>query len=206
MLATKITNSNVEDWIEIGTIVSPQGLGGELRVYPNSDFPERFEEPGVRWLQYPNASEPRAIELERGRQVPGKLLYVIKLAGISDRTQAEALRGCKLLVPNSDRPILEEDEYHVSELLDIEVYDQTSGEIVGVVTDVFTAGNDLLEVTLSKQPELDETPTTEKKRKKKPKKAKVLIPFVKEIVPVVDIAAKRIEITPPPGLLEVHSA
>ena len=41
---------NLDDWLEIGKIVSPQGLTGELRVYPNTDFPERFEEPGKRWL------------------------------------------------------------------------------------------------------------------------------------------------------------
>ena len=32
----------VTDWIEVGRIVAPQGLKGEVRVYPSSDFPERF--------------------------------------------------------------------------------------------------------------------------------------------------------------------
>jgi len=36
-----------------GTITAPQGLDGEVRVYSNSDFPERFEQPGQRWLQRP---------------------------------------------------------------------------------------------------------------------------------------------------------
>ena len=43
-----------EEWIEIGTIVAPQGLHGELRVYPDSDFPERFLVPGTRWLKHPH--------------------------------------------------------------------------------------------------------------------------------------------------------
>jgi len=34
---------NLDDWLEIGRIVAPQGLNGELRVYPDTDFPERFE-------------------------------------------------------------------------------------------------------------------------------------------------------------------
>ena len=34
---------NLDDWIEIGKIVAPQGLDGEVRVYPDTDFPERFE-------------------------------------------------------------------------------------------------------------------------------------------------------------------
>ncbi|HEY9659223.1 MAG TPA: ribosome maturation factor RimM, partial [Allocoleopsis sp.] len=37
-------------WLEIGKIVGVQGLKGEVRIYPNSDFPERFEQPGKRWL------------------------------------------------------------------------------------------------------------------------------------------------------------
>lgn len=35
----------MSEWIEIGTIVAAHGLTGEVRVYPNSDFPERFIEP-----------------------------------------------------------------------------------------------------------------------------------------------------------------
>ena len=42
--------------IEVGTITSPQGLKGELRVYSDSDFPERFTKAGTRWLQHPDTS------------------------------------------------------------------------------------------------------------------------------------------------------
>lgn len=55
-----------DEWLEIGTIIAPQGLDGEVRVYPDSDFPERFEQPGVRWLLCPGEREPRAIELLGG--------------------------------------------------------------------------------------------------------------------------------------------
>ncbi|QSJ19558.1 ribosome maturation factor RimM [Nostoc sp. UHCC 0702] len=181
------------NWLEIGKIVASQGLAGELRVYPESDFPERFEVPGKRWLLCPGQTEPQPIELLDGRYLDGKNLYVIKLAGVKNRNQADELRGCKLMVPESDRPELGEDEYHVLDLIGLEVFIQESGELVGVVVDVIAAGNDLLEVKLQ--------PSFAKDKKQKT----VVIPFVKAIAPVVDLETKRIEITPPSGLLEINS-
>ncbi|PMB09463.1 ribosome maturation factor RimM, partial [Fischerella thermalis CCMEE 5328] len=75
----------LENWIEIGTIVAPQGLRGEMRVYPDSDFPERFEVPGKRWLLRAGETEPQEVELLTGRIIEGKNLYVVKLAGVDDR-------------------------------------------------------------------------------------------------------------------------
>lgn len=205
----------MSEWLEIGKIVAPQGLKGEVRVYPNSDFPERFEEPGQRWLLRPG-EEPQPIELLAGRYIEGKGLYVLQLAGVKDRSQAEALQGCLLMVPQNDRPQLAEDEYHVLDLIGLEVFNQLTQEVLGTVVDVLSAGNDLLEVQL--QPQAI-APTTEKsddiaqvtkagkKSKSQPKSAKpktVLIPFVKVIAPVVDLKAGRIEIAPPPGLLELE--
>ncbi|WP_026735050.1 ribosome maturation factor RimM [Fischerella sp. PCC 9605] len=185
--------SELDGWLEIGTIVAPQGLHGEVRVYPDSDFPERFEVPGKRWLLGSEEAEPQVVELLSGRYVEGKNLYVIKLAGVDNRNQAEELRGCKLLVPESDRPQLGEDEYHVLDLIGLQVFMQESGELVGTVEDVISAGNDLLEVKLNQQP------TTNNQQQKT-----VLIPFVKAIAPLVDLEAGKIEITPPPGLLEIN--
>jgi 16S rRNA processing protein RimM len=202
-----------EEWIEIGTIVSPQGLNGEMRVYPDSDFPERFLVPGTRWLQHPETGQIEPKKLLGGRYIPGKNLYVITLEGVEYRDRAEALRDYKVLVPKSDRPTLEADEFHVADLINLSVLNQQTGESIGIVTEVFYAGNDLLEVTLSKQPEVIETKQTDlsqisrrsKRKKYKQKKIKpvtILIPFVKEIVPIVDLENKRLEINPPDGLLE----
>lgn len=204
-----------DNWLEIGTIVGAQGLKGELRVYPNSDFPERFEEPGQRWLQRPSETQPQSIQLLGGRFVPGKGIYIVKLAGIETREQAEALRDSQLLVPESDRPQLGEDEYHVMDLIDLEVINQLTGEPIGIVIDVIPAGNDLLEVKLHQQPEAApekaEAPIPNRtskirkaKRQTEKKPATVLIPFVKAIAPVVDLQSRRIEITPPAGLLDLN--
>ena len=138
------------EWIEIGTILAPQGLQGELRVSSSSDFPERFEEPGQRWLQSPKGEPPVIVELLSGRCIPGKNIYVIQLKGIEDRNSAEALRNHKLLVPQSDCPQLEVDEYHVSQLIGLAVYNQLTHEEIGKITDIFFSGNDILEVELFK--------------------------------------------------------
>ncbi|MEZ2318949.1 MAG: ribosome maturation factor RimM [Microcoleus sp.] len=211
----------MSEWIEIGTIVAAQGLYGEVRVYPDSDFPERFVEPGKRWLLFPNKTEPEAIEFLGGRYIPGKGLYAVEVAGVEDRDAAEALRGCKLFVQKGSRPYLEPDEFYVQDLFGMEVFNQLTGEMLGKVCDIIPAGNDLLEVELNQteaikaaESEVAETVSVQvehkdsrRKKRKTPRvkplqTKKVLIPFVKEIVPIVDLEKGRIEIVPPSGLLD----
>lgn len=208
----------IQDLIHIGTIVAPQGLQGELRVTTESDFPERFKTPGIRWITTPCQTNPQPVELLKGRQIPGKNVFVIKLAQVCDRNQAETLKGSKLYVDKNDKPFLEEGEYHVADLINLEVYDQNTKENIGIVIDVFSAGNDILEVKLHQQPQITEpekTPDLSKinrysrRKKVKVKKIKpitVLIPFVKEIVPIVDLNNGKIEINPPIGLLNSAEA
>jgi 16S rRNA processing protein RimM len=180
--ANFLDSDSLADWLEVGKIVASQGLKGEVRVYPDSDFPERFEQPGKRWLLYPNSTEPKPVELLSGRYISNKGLYVLRFRGITDRNQAETLRDCRLLVPKADRPTLEAGEFHVADLVGLKVFDQATQTQVGIVTDVLAAGNDLLEVQLESG-------------------KRVLIPFVEAIVPVVDLNQQRIEITPPVGLI-----
>ncbi|ESA34331.1 16s rrna processing protein [Leptolyngbya sp. Heron Island J] len=181
------------DWRSIGRIVGPHGLNGEVRVYPDSDFPERFEQPGDRWLLKPGASQPEAIKLVKGRFQAGKGLYVLKLGGINYRDQAEALRDAQLLVAADDRLPLEPGEFHVGDLMGLAVILQATGEKIGTVIDVYRAGNDLLEVAL-------EAGKVDASVKAQPRT--VLIPFVEPIVPVVDVIQGRVEITPPDGLID----
>ena len=203
------------EWLEVGKITSPQGLKGELRVYPDSDFPERFTQAGKRWLQHPDTSAIKEVQLRGGRYIAGKNLYVIKLEGVETREAAEEFRNYKLLVDKSDRPKLKKDEYHVSDLVGLEVFHRETQENIGVVIDLYSAGNDLLEIELHKQPEvkaeiekdLSKISRRSRRKKSKAKSQKsltIFIPFVKEIVPVVDLADGKIEITPPDGLIDIH--
>lgn len=172
------------EWLIIGKIVAPQGIKGEVRVLSYSDFPERFEQPGQRWIAKSEAATPVPIELVRGRDMPGKTnLYVLKLAGIDSCDAAEAMRGYLLMVENGDRPKLAENEYHINDLIGCAVKHQATGKVIGKVVDVLPGGNDLLEVENDRQ-------------------AKLLIPFVEAIAPVVNIEQQIIEITPPMGLVD----
>ena len=108
-----------DDWLGVGKIVGVQGLQGELRVNPASDFPERFTAPGPRWLRSRKGGEPTEIQLKKGRQLPGKSLFVVRLEGIDSRSAAEALVGQELLVSADDRPELDEGEFHLLDLLEI---------------------------------------------------------------------------------------
>ncbi len=174
--------SNLE-WLIVGKLVAAQGLNGAIRINPNTDFPERFTEKGDRWLQK-EEEPPRKIQLLHGRQIPGKSIFIIAIQGINNRESAKSLIGQKLLVPSSHRPHLNENEFHLLDLINLEVRLARDGESIGEVKDLIKGGNDLLEVKLIQG-------------------RKILIPFVEAIVPEVNIKDGWLRITPPPGLLEI---
>ena len=196
------------DWLEIGRIVGPQGLRGELRIYPDTDFPERFLEPGQRWLRRPNATDLEPVTLLKGRYLDGKGLYVVQLEQVTDRNGAEALRGGVLLVPESDRLPLDEGEFYVADLIGLAVYLQSQESPIGVVVDVYSAGNDLLAVQLHQPPlppksaRIANSKHARSGAHKQRDSMPVLVPFVPEIVPVVELEAGYIIVDPPTGLFE----
>ena len=106
-----------------------------------------------------------------------------RLSGIVNKEQADDLKGTKLFVPRDRLPSLQEDEFYYSDLIGMIVYD-TGGNELGKVQAVLNHGaGDLLEVHGVNL------------------KTSILIPFTKEAVPTVDIAARRIVTDPPDGLL-----
>ena len=177
----------MDEWMMVGKLVAAQGLQGELRVVPRSDFPERFTVPGPRWLRLKEA-EPQPVELLSGRLLPGKTLYVLRLEGVDSREAAEALVGHELLVRGDDRPQLSEGEFHLLDLVGLEVRLEADGQVIGRVVDLLSAGNDLLEVELTSE---DGAVVR-----------RVLVPFVEAIVPRVELDGGWLSLTPPPGLLE----
>lgn len=197
------------DWIEIGKIVGPQGLQGQLKVYPSSDFPERFLEPGTRWLQRRGQREPEPIELTYGRDIPGKNLFIIEIDGIADRDEAEALRDAVLYVPGDDRPELEDGEFHVMDLIGLVALNHATGDRIGVVTDVMSSASDLLSIELDTPIVPPDTSSSKRRFRRKQKTLKsqthVLIPFVEAIVPIVDVAGGCVRIVPVPGLIDDRS-
>jgi 16S rRNA processing protein RimM len=183
--STATPTGNTPELLEVGRLVAAQGLRGELRVLPLSDFPERFTIPGQRWLRSRHG-ETRQVELLSGRPLPGKDLFVLRIAGIDDRTAAEGLVGHVLLVDARDRPALAPGEFHLLDLVGLAVRLLPGDDVIGRVTDLIHAGNDLLEIAL------DGNQRT------------VLIPFVAAIVPEVHPDQGWIGLTPPPGLLDLN--
>ena len=172
-----------DKWISIGEFVAPQGLKGDIRIKPSSDFPERFTQPGKRWIRKKNEL-PTEIKLIKGTLIPGKSIYVLSLEGVTNRSSAEEIIGWNLVIPVDNRPNLAKDEYHYFDLIGLEARIGPKQTLIGYVTDLIKGGNDLLEIELVEG-------------------KKVLVPFVKEIVPEIEIKEKWLLVNPPPGLLEL---
>ena len=177
---------NHDEWLIVGLITSPQGINGKIKVKSLSDFEERFTKPGKRWIQKENET-PREFELTSGFKKPGKEFFIITFKGINNRNQAENLNGHKILVKVDSIPKLNKGEYHLTELinLNVKILENNQLHIIGKVINLANEKNNLLVIQLLKN------------------NKEVLIPFVKEIVPVVDIKQQFIVITPPSGLLEL---
>ena len=174
------------EWLIVGLITSCHGINGQVKVKSLSDFEERFSKPGIRWLQKEN-EPPTKIKLTSGFKQPGKETFIIKFNGISTRNDAEQLKKFKILVKTDKLPKLKKEEFHLLELIDLEVKALENDElkVIGKVFNLENEKNNLLVIELFKN------------------QKKVLIPFVKEIVPLVDIKNKFILINPPNGLLDL---
>tara|TARA_S200000501_G_scaffold306359_1_gene295017 strand:- start:706 stop:1245 length:540 start_codon:yes stop_codon:yes gene_type:complete len=177
---------NHNDWLIVGLITSPQGINGKIKVKSLSDFEDRFTKPGKRWIQKKDEM-PKEFELTSGFKKPGKEFFIIRLKGITNRDEAEKLKGYKVLVKVNSIPKLDENEFHLTQLINLKVkiLEKENYKVIGKIINLENEKNNLLVIQLIKN------------------EKKVLIPFVKEIVPVIDLQNKSIIITPPPGLLEL---
>ena len=173
-------------WLTVGLITSCHGINGQVKVKSLSDFDERFLKSGIRWLQKEN-EPPSEINLLSGFKQPGKEIFVVKLEGINTRNHAERLKKFKILVKTDKLPKLKKEEFHLLELINLEVKTLENNELktIGKVINLENEKNNLLVIELLKN------------------QKKVLIPFVQEIVPLVDIKNNFLIIRPPSGLLEL---
>jgi len=111
---------NKNKWLTVGLITSCHGINGQVKVKSLSDFEERFLKPGMRWLQKENEM-PSVIELISGYKQPGKETFIVKLQGINTRNHAEQLKKFKILVKAEILPKLKKEEFHLLELVNLEV-------------------------------------------------------------------------------------
>jgi 16S rRNA processing protein RimM len=167
--------------VVVGRIGRPHGIRGEVTVEVRTDTPELRFAPGSVLVTDPARLGPLTVAAARWHS--GRLL--LSVDGVHDRTGAEALRGLILSAEVPDDEVPEDpEEFFDHQLRGLAVVD-TAGTAIGVVDDVVhLPGQDLLSVRRDGGRE-------------------VLVPFVAELVPEIDVDAGRVVIDPPPGLLEL---
>lgn len=158
-------------FFEIGKIVNAHGIKGEVRIFPISDDPEKFEKIESLFISSPKGEKEYFIE---GRKYH-KQFVILKLQGIDDMNTAIGLKGSLLKVPYDKGVKLNKDEYYIKDIYDISVYDDEEN-FLGTVTDIlFTGANDVYEIT---------------KEGEKP----FLIPAIKQCILNVDIENNKMTV------------
>lgn len=176
--------------VVVARVGRPQGVRGEVTVHVRTDVPERRFVPGAVLGTDPDVGTL----VLAGARLQGRTT-VLRLEGVEDREAAEGLRGVLLTAPASlasssegsvdgEHDPAETDDWALEDLVGLrcELADGTpAGTLVG----------------------LDPSPAHDLLVVEQPSGTRALVPFVRALVPVVDVAGGRVVLTPPGGLLEV---
>lgn len=171
--------------LRVGRLVKAHGLKGALKLELYTDDPDGRFVPGAEFtLQVPESSpwHGKTVTVREFKWMNSH--PVVFLDGIDDRTAAESIvRAILWIDQDAAETVVEDDAWYDHQLVGLDVV--RDGEVVGRVTrvDHFPA-QDLLGVQLAADDR------------------EVLVPFVKAIVPEVDMSAGRLVVTPPAGLFE----
>ncbi len=169
--------SGIDTQRVVGRVGRPHGLRGEVTVQIRTDSPEQRFAPGTQFC----TGTGRTLTVESVRPHLGALL--VCFAGVPDRAAAQALHGALLTVEVTELPELDDpDEYYDHQLEGLAAVG-TDGAVLGTVREVVHApASDLLVVQTAR--------------------GEALVPFVRAIVPEVDLAGGRLVLDPPAGLLD----
>lgn len=188
--------------VRVARIGKPHGVRGEVTVELFTDDPRARFAPGSVLEVQParergrgegnapaGAGAPQLEHVTVSGSRWNKNVLVARFEEIEDRNAAEAARGLELFAEAADLE-LDDDEWHQDDLLGLTAVDITRDDArIGTVKALIQGvAQDLLEIT----PDGGGRP--------------VLIPFVEEIVPEVDLDAGVVLVSPPPGLLELAEA
>ena len=185
-------------WVWLARIRRPQGRKGEVFADILTDFPEKFAERKRLWLLSEgapgSASRPAAKAASREAELIAHWLHkggvVLHFAGVDSITTAEALKGMTVAIPREERAALGEDEVYVGDLIGCVLVDVAGAEAVrvGEIENVDRSGGaaPLLVVRGAK--------------------GEVLVPFTKSYLRKIDLAAKRVEMALPVGLVDLSEA
>ena len=117
----------------------------------------------------------------------GKGVLIARLSGVEDRNQAEALRGLRLYLPRAALPQPDAEEFYHADLIGLEAV-LGNGTPIGRVRAIYDFGaGDTLEL-------------------ERPGAPPVMVPFTRAVVPSIELAAGRLVLDPPPGLLDGDAA
>lgn len=168
-----------EEYITIGEIVNTQGVKGEVRVLPHTDFPERFKELPEALIYHQGQRFTYHITSARDH----KKFIIIKFAEVPDMNAAEKLKGAVVQITRDQLMPLPKDNYYIFEIVGLDVYTD-DGEKLGKVKQVLQTGaNDVYVV-------------------KPPNGADILVPALKQVVKEINIEANRMVVELPEGLLD----
>lgn len=157
-----------EKLISIGKITAPHGVRGEVRVIPDTDFPERFE-------------QMKTIRLDDGSVWPvlgvkyHKHFVLLTLKGIDSKNAAEPLRNKVIQVRPDELMPLPAGHYYHFQIIGLEVFTE-DGEFLGQVKDIITTGsNDVYVVEQEGQ-------------------RPVLVPALKKVVLDIDLPGGKMKV------------
>jgi 16S rRNA processing protein RimM len=171
------------EFITLARVVKTQGRRGEVANEILSDIPGRFVV-GMKLLALPSDGQRREFEVED--LWPHKGLLVLKFAGVNSISDAEALVGCELQVPRSQRSTLQAGWSYVSDLAGCTLLDH--GREIGTIEDVqFGAGEAPLLIVRDAAAKL------------------IDVPFAEAYLDGVDVVRKQVRMKLPQGLLEVNA-
>jgi 16S rRNA processing protein RimM len=164
----------------VGRIGRAHGIKGEVTVEVRTDEPESRLGPGAVLATDPASAGP--LTIVSGRVHSGRLLLCFE--GVTDRNSAEALRNTLLIAEiDPDEKPEDPEEFYDHQLIDLDVVTSDGTEVGRIAEVSHLPYQDLLVV-------------------KRPDGSDLLVPFVSEIVPEIDLEQQRATITPPPGLLD----
>ena len=182
-----------ESWTWLARVRRPQGRKGEVFADLLTDFPEKFAERKQLWLlsgaSSSTATTPAPREVELIAQWPHKGGIVLHFAGVDSITAAETLKGMIVAIPRAERAALDEDEVYVGDLIGCTLIDLAGAEPVTVGTIEEVDRNSGPVALLVVQGAAGE----------------VLVPFAKSYLHNIDLAAKRVEMALPEGLVDLNA-
>lgn len=167
--------------LQVARIGKPHGIRGEVTVQVLTDAPgDRFV-PGAEFTVEPAAVGPLTVNSARWN----KDILLLGFDEIGTRNEAETLRGAKLFIETEELDEDDDEGWYEHELVGLEA--RIGSRVVGKVTALNTMPvQDLLMVTT-------------------PEGKEILIPFVEQIVPEVNVDGGFILLTPPDGLFELNA-